>query len=78
LNQHLTGNLDNWDPAILDGIATEREIVLFNNAGVASSTGPTLVASGNHDIIRLHVEFGASCSEHAECQADPVSTTIQI
>jgi pimeloyl-ACP methyl ester carboxylesterase len=38
-NQHFTGNLDNWDPAVLDGLAQEREIVLFNNAGVASSSG---------------------------------------
>jgi pimeloyl-ACP methyl ester carboxylesterase len=38
-NQHFTGNLDNWDPAVLDGLAKEREVVLFNNAGVASSSG---------------------------------------
>jgi pimeloyl-ACP methyl ester carboxylesterase len=38
-NQHFTGNLDHWDPAVLDGLAKEREVVIFNNAGVASSTG---------------------------------------
>jgi pimeloyl-ACP methyl ester carboxylesterase len=38
-NQHFTGNLDNWDPAVLDGLAKEREVILFNNAGVASSIG---------------------------------------
>ena len=38
-NQHFTGNLDNWDPAVLDGLAKEREVIIFNNAGVASSTG---------------------------------------
>jgi len=38
-NQHFTGNLDNWDPAVLDGFAREREVIIFNNAGVASSTG---------------------------------------
>ena len=38
-NQHYTGNLDNWDPAVLDGLAKEREVIIFNNAGVASSTG---------------------------------------
>ena len=36
-NQHFTGNLDNWDPAVLDGLANEREVIIFNNAGVASS-----------------------------------------
>jgi pimeloyl-ACP methyl ester carboxylesterase len=45
-NQHFSGNLDNWDPAVLDGLAAEREIILFNNAGVASSSGevPTTFA----------------------------------
>jgi pimeloyl-ACP methyl ester carboxylesterase len=45
-NHHLNGNLDNWDPAVLDGLAKEREVIIFNNAGVASSTGevPTTVA----------------------------------
>src|SRR5260370_21638989 len=38
-NQHFTGNLDNWDPAVLDGLAKEREVIIFNNVGVASSTG---------------------------------------
>jgi pimeloyl-ACP methyl ester carboxylesterase len=38
-NQHFSGNLDNWDPAVLDGLAKDREVVIFNNAGVASSTG---------------------------------------
>jgi len=38
-NQHFTGNLDNWDPAVLDGLAAEREVIIFNNAGVASSSG---------------------------------------
>src|SRR6202047_879970 len=45
-NQHFTGNLDNWDPAVLDRLAKEREVIIFNNAGVASSTGevPTTFA----------------------------------
>lgn len=38
-NQHFMGNLDNWDPAVIDGLAKEREVILFNNAGVASSSG---------------------------------------
>src|SRR6266478_1909475 len=38
-NHHLNGNLDNWDPAVLDGLAKEREVIIFNNAGVASSSG---------------------------------------
>jgi pimeloyl-ACP methyl ester carboxylesterase len=45
-HQHFTGNLDNWDPAVLDGLAKYREVIVFNNAGIASSTGevPTTFA----------------------------------
>jgi hypothetical protein len=38
-NQHFTGTMDHWDPAVTDGLATEREVLLFNNAGVPSSSG---------------------------------------
>jgi pimeloyl-ACP methyl ester carboxylesterase len=37
--QHFIGNLDDHDPAISDGFATDREVVLFNNTGVASTSG---------------------------------------
>ncbi len=37
--QHFIGNLDDHDPAIGDGFATDREVVLFNNTGVASTSG---------------------------------------
>src|SRR3984893_3353353 len=38
-NLHFTGTMDHWDPAVTDGLATEREVILFNNAGVLSSSG---------------------------------------
>jgi pimeloyl-ACP methyl ester carboxylesterase len=41
LNQHFTGTMDYWDPAVTDGLAETREVILFNNAGVASSSGET-------------------------------------
>jgi pimeloyl-ACP methyl ester carboxylesterase len=37
--QHFTGTLDNWDPAVTDPLAADREVVLFENAGVGRSTG---------------------------------------
>ena len=37
--QHFMGNLDNFDPAIADALAGGREIILFDNVGVGSSTG---------------------------------------
>ena len=41
LLQHFRGNLDNWDPALLDALAGEREVIAFNNVGVASTDGTT-------------------------------------
>jgi pimeloyl-ACP methyl ester carboxylesterase len=37
--QHFRGGLDNWDPQVTDGLAQDRSVILFNNAGVASSSG---------------------------------------
>jgi pimeloyl-ACP methyl ester carboxylesterase len=37
--QHFRGGLDNWDPQVTDGLAEGRSVILFNNAGVASSSG---------------------------------------
>jgi pimeloyl-ACP methyl ester carboxylesterase len=38
-NQHFRGTMDYWDPAVTDGLARNREVLLFNNAGVSSSSG---------------------------------------
>jgi pimeloyl-ACP methyl ester carboxylesterase len=40
-NQHFQGTLDHWDPAVTDGLAATREVILFDNAGVAASSGET-------------------------------------
>lgn len=39
--QHFRGNVDNWDPALIDAIAARREVILFDNVGVGGSTGTT-------------------------------------
>ena len=41
LLQHFRGNLDNWDPALIDALAQTRRVVTFDNAGVGGSTGAT-------------------------------------
>jgi pimeloyl-ACP methyl ester carboxylesterase len=41
LFQHFRGNLDNWDPALIDALASARRVVTFDNAGVGGSTGST-------------------------------------
>src|SRR5437762_7524369 len=45
--QHFRGGLDNWDPKVTDSLAKDRPVILFNNAGVASSGGePSNTVSG--------------------------------
>ena len=41
-NQHYMGTMDYWDPAVTDGLARDREVILLNNAGVSSSSGEVL------------------------------------
>src|SRR6202162_5621042 len=38
-NQHYIGTMDYWDPAVTDGLARDREVIWFNNAGVSGSSG---------------------------------------
>jgi pimeloyl-ACP methyl ester carboxylesterase len=39
--QYFSGNLDDWDPLVTDGFAADFDVILFDNAGVASSGGET-------------------------------------
>ncbi len=41
LLQHFRGNLDNWDPALVDALAADRRVVAFDNTGVGASSGAT-------------------------------------
>lgn len=38
-NMHFTGTMDHWDPAVTDGLAQGREVILFDNAGISRSSG---------------------------------------
>jgi pimeloyl-ACP methyl ester carboxylesterase len=53
LLQHFRGNLDNWDPALVDALASTRRVVAFDNAGVGGSTGttPHVIEQMAHDAI---------------------------
>ena len=61
-NQHFTGTMDHWDPAVTDGLANEREVILFNNAGVASSSGqvPTSIEGMAANAIAFIGALGVS------------------
>jgi len=41
LLQHFRGNLDNWDPALIDALADDRPVITFDNTGVGATTGST-------------------------------------
>ena len=51
--QHFRGNLDNWDPALVDALASNRRVIAFDNAGVGGSSGttPHTVAEMARDAI---------------------------
>jgi pimeloyl-ACP methyl ester carboxylesterase len=54
--QHFTGTLDNWDPAVTDALASSREVILFENAGVGRSSGAvpeTIAGMAKHALAFL-------------------------
>src|SRR2546428_10508904 len=53
LMPHFRGNLDNWDPALIDALAAERRVIRFDNVGVAATTGrtPNTVEAMANDAI---------------------------
>jgi pimeloyl-ACP methyl ester carboxylesterase len=53
LLQHFRGNLDNWDPSLVDELAAARRVVAFDNVGVGATTGstPSTVEAMAHDAI---------------------------
>jgi pimeloyl-ACP methyl ester carboxylesterase len=53
--QHFRGNLDNWDPTLVDGIAATREVILLDNTGVGFSSGrvPRTVTEMARDAIEF-------------------------
>jgi pimeloyl-ACP methyl ester carboxylesterase len=53
--QHFRGNLDSWDPALVDRLARNREVILLDNRGVAGSTG--VVPDNVTDMARDALAF---------------------
>src|SRR2546423_13609336 len=60
LLQHFRGNLDNWDPALIDELAAERRVVTFDNRGVGGTTGttPNTIEAMAHDAIAFVEAIG--------------------
>src|SRR6195256_4438832 len=59
-NMHYIGSMDYWDLVVTDGLARGREVVLFNNAGVSSSSGdvPTTFEQMGADAIAFIKALG--------------------
>jgi len=60
LLQHFRGNLDNWDPALIDALASARRVIAFDYTGVGGSTGttPNTVEQMAHDAIAFITALG--------------------
>lgn len=57
LAMRLRGTIDHWDPAFLDLLATERNVIIFDNCGVGASTGtPADTIAGLADGLIEFVE----------------------
>ena len=54
--QHFMGTLDNWDYAVTDSLASGREVILFDNAGIGRSSGKvpqTVAGMAKHALAFL-------------------------
>ncbi|HMG19115.1 MAG TPA: alpha/beta hydrolase [Gemmatimonadales bacterium] len=60
LLQHFTGHMDSWDPAVVNGLAKDRPVVVFDNTGVGRSSGstPDNVAQMAEDAARFLSALG--------------------
>jgi pimeloyl-ACP methyl ester carboxylesterase len=62
LLQHFSGNIDAWDPAVVNALAADRPVIAFDNAGVGRSTGqtPDNVAAMAQDAVTFINLLGLS------------------
>jgi pimeloyl-ACP methyl ester carboxylesterase len=62
LLQHFSGNIDAWDPAVVNALAADRPVIAFDNAGVGRSTGqtPDNVAAMARDAVTFINLLGLS------------------
>jgi pimeloyl-ACP methyl ester carboxylesterase len=58
LLQHFSGNIDAWDPAVVNALATDRPVIAFDNIGVGRSTGQTpdnIAAMASDAVAFIHL-----------------------
>lgn len=52
---HLAAVLDNWDPRVIDGLATKHRVITFDNRGIGASSGSP--ATSMEDMARDAITF---------------------
>src|SRR5688572_2237955 len=59
---HLAAELDRWDPRVVDGIATRRRVIVFDNQGIGASEGktPTSVEAMARDAVAFIRALGSA------------------
>jgi pimeloyl-ACP methyl ester carboxylesterase len=62
LLQHFSGNIDAWDPAVVNAQAADRPVIAFDNAGVGRSSGqtPDTIAAMARDAVSFISALGLS------------------
>lgn len=60
LLQHFTGTMDAWDPHVVNALALDRPVIVFNNTGVGTSTGsvPDTIEQMSVDAESFMVALG--------------------
>jgi pimeloyl-ACP methyl ester carboxylesterase len=60
LLQHFSGNIDAWDPAVVNALAADRPVIAFDNSGVGRSTGqtPDNIAAMARDAVTFVNQLG--------------------
>src|ERR1700739_2290495 len=53
LLNYFAANMDDWDPKITNGLAAQRDVIIFDYAGIGRSTGatPSTVAAMTKDFV---------------------------
>src|SRR5216683_2073779 len=57
---HLTAVLEDWDPRVVDGLAANHHVIIFDNRGVGASGGspPNSVEEMAADAVAFIVALG--------------------
>jgi hypothetical protein len=70
--QHFRGNLENWDPLLIDTLSHSREVILLDGADVGLSSGTT--PRNITDMARDAISFGKRQALVQVQQRSPTST----